>query len=344
LLRPSLNIEESLMAVDSNERIIYVSPACMKILHTGYDLVGQKLGEAFKEADEFVLACREVLNDPEVDYPCQLRFGSIGDASRSLLGSLHPLKRGGENLGVVIILKDLRQIRRAEMRVRSTERLNMLARLAASMAHEIRNPLNAIVINLEVLKNTIRQLPPKTLKKANNYVKILSEELKRLSNSLDNFLGLANPIEVVRSNIEVNQILMDAIALMRHQVEQNGIEIQEKLDSSTIYVEGNADQLKQAFLNLILNAIEAMPDGGRLYVRTSKSSRFGIIEIEDTGIGISEEIQDDIFDLYFTTKEKGTGLGLPIVARIVEFHRAGIDFETIEDEGTKFTVEIPLSK
>jgi two-component system, sporulation sensor kinase E len=230
------------------------------------------------------------------------------------------------------------------MRVRSTERLNMLARLAASVAHEIRNPLNAIVINLEVLKNTIKQLPPKSLKKANGYVKILSEELKRLSNSLDNFLGLANPIEVVRSNIEVNQILTDAIALMRHQVEQSGIKIQDDLDSSPIYVEGNADQLKQAFLNLILNAIEAMPDGGRLCVRTSKSSRFGIIEIEDTGVGISEEIQDDIFDFYFTTKEKGTGLGLPIVARIVEFHRGSIDFETIEDEGTKFAVEIPLSK
>jgi signal transduction histidine kinase len=316
----------------------------MKILHTGYDLLGRKLQEAFGEADELILACREVLSNPEVDYPCQLRFGSTGDTSRSLLASLHPLKRGDGNLGVVIIMKDLRQIRRAEMRVRSIERLNMLARLAASVAHEIRNPLNAIVINLEVLKNTIEQLPPKSLEKANDYVKILSEELKRLSNSLDNFLGLANPIEAVRSNVEINQILMGAMALMRHQAEQNGIEIQEELDGSTIYVEGNADQLKQAFLNLILNAIEAMPAGGQLHVRTRKSPGLGIIEIEDTGIGIPEEIQDDIFDFYFTTKEKGTGLGLPIVARIVEFHRGSIDFETIEDEGTKFTVEIPLSR
>jgi two-component system, sporulation sensor kinase E len=341
--RPSLSTEESLLAVDSDGRIMHISPACMNILHTEREPVGQKLEEVLGKSSDLVSACREVFHHPEKTYPYRLRFGLTDDASKTLLASLYPLKRGGRTVGIIVTLRDLRQIRREEMRIRRTERLSMLARLAASLAHEIRNPLNAIVINLEVLKNVIKQLPPKSLQKANGYVGILSEELERLNNALDNFLGLANPIEVMRSNIEVNRIVKDALTLMRHQAEQVGIEICDNIDSSPIYVEGNEDQLKQAILNLVLNAIEAMPDGGRLSIATRKDPDQAIIEVGDTGLGIPEEIQDDIFDFYFTTKEEGTGLGLPIVARIVEFHRGGMDLESTEGEGTKFTVELPLS-
>jgi len=343
LLKPYLNTEESILAIDSDERITCISPACMSILHTACEPVGQKLEEVLSECSNLVSACREMFHHPERTYLYQLRFALTSNASKNLLASLHPLKRDGKTFGIIITLKDLRQIRREEMRIRRVERLNMLARLAASLAHEIRNPLNAIVINLEVLKNVMKQLPPRSLQKANGYVRILSEELERLRNALDSFLDLANPIEVVRSVIEVNQIVKDALTLMHHQVEQAGIEICDNIDSSPIYVEGNEDQLKQAILNLILNAIEAMPSGGRLSVSTKKDSGLGIMEIADTGIGIPEEIQDDILDFYFTTKGSGTGLGLPIVARIVEFHRGGMDFESTEGEGTKFTLELPLS-
>ena len=244
--RPSLSSEDSLLAVDSDGRITCISSACMNILHTEYEPVGRKLEAVLGKSSDLVSACHEMLRHPEITYPYRLRFGLTDDASKNILASLRPLKRSSKTVGVIITLKDLRQIRREEIRIRRTERLNMLARLAASLAHEIRNPLNAIVINLEVLKNVIKQLPPKSLQKANGYAGVLSEELERLNNALDNFLGLANPIEVMRSDIEVNQIVEDALTLIRHQAEQAGIETRESLDSSPIYVEGNADQLKQA--------------------------------------------------------------------------------------------------
>lgn len=336
--------EESFLAVDLDERITCISPACIEVLRIKTDPSGHKLDEVLGQNSEVVAKCREIFGKPDDDYPVNLRVPLPGGKSKKLLSSLYPLKRDGEIMGIVITFKDTKRIASDRMLISRTERLNILFQLVDSLAHEIRNPLNAIVINLEVLKNTIRKLPPESLQRANGYIKILSDELERVRNILDKFLGLANPVEVVHTDIELNHIIDEVLSLMRHQAERSHIKIFKNLNDIPIYVKGEADQLKQVAINLILNAIEAMPEGGKLTINTRKEFGLAIIEVIDTGVGIPEGIQDYIFDLYFTTKEKGMGLGLSIVARILEFHNGGIDLESVEGKGTKFTVELPLSE
>ena len=233
-----------------------------------------------------------------------------------------------------------------EEQLRQNERLSALGLLAAEVAHEIRNPLTV----MKMLYHSLDlQFPPGDPRTQDN--KIMGEKMEHLNRVVEQVLDFARSTEPRLAPVNVNQLLDDLSLLTRHKLRQQRVEVVRELAPQIPAVLGDATQLEQAFLNLTLNAVEAMPEGGRLTIttralhqpRTRKEPTHVVIEFSDTGVGMTEEQQQKAFSsLLATTKVKGTGLGLAIVARVIETHRGEVKLKSKPAKGTTFTITLPM--
>ena len=246
-------------------------------------------------------------------------------------------------------------------RTRGAERLAELGTLTSGLAHEIRNPLSTIKMNLQLLsENVERQLKEaknsqdpedepldSTAKNYRHYLRklnLLIGETDRLSETLNEFLRYAGKMELHPRKCDVNQILDDLIDFFEPQAHCKNIQIRKSLCREPLECSVDADLLKQAFLNLFINAIQAVEHSGELIIRTSRTAENAIINITDTGPGIDPQLKEKIFDAYYTTRSGGTGLGLPTCRRIIEEHRGHIDLHSEPGKGSNFTIELPLAR
>lgn len=236
---------------------------------------------------------------------------------------------------VQIILRDLSEHKHAEELMIRSEKLSVAGQLAAGIAHEIRNPLTAIKGFLQLMHGEIE--------KDNQYFEIIFSELNRIEMILSELLMLAKPQETVFEKANVKTILLEVVTLLETEAILRNIVIEKKFSDENQEVVCDKNQLKQVFINLIKNAIEAMPNGGTVTIST-KSENFSIvIEIKDEGEGIPKELLERLGEPFLTTKEKGTGLGLMITYKIVENHKGTIDVSSSE-KGTVFTIKLPKQK
>ena len=222
------------------------------------------------------------------------------------------------------------QMMNLEEGIRRIEKLGVLGELGVEVAHEIRNPLTIIKMLLHPLKAE----NPKD-------VTVIEGEIDRINKIVTQFLDHARPGEPVLKEIEVNRILDNTLILLSHRLNKRKIKLIKDL-SPLPRLSADPDKLEQVFLNLLLNAIDAMPEGGRLAVYTKTSKHYVLIGIEDSGVGISPQIKEDLFKPFTTTKEEGLGLGLSIVHRIIEDHRGKISVKSASGHGTTFTISLPL--
>lgn len=223
-----------------------------------------------------------------------------------------------------------------EEQLRRADRLSALGELSAGMAHEIRNPLGSIKGAVEIIKDDYTAEEAKY-----EFIQILIRETDRLNQIVQEFLGFAKPKNPELQFVDLNESLESVLTLAAQQARKAGVKVEKKLDPAIGKRSLDAGLLKQAFLNLILNAIQAMPDGGSLSVKSSLRNGALEVTIADTGIGIPEENRKKLFSPFFTTKKNGTGLGLAITYRIIENHRGVIDVASRPGGGTAFTVRIP---
>lgn len=231
-----------------------------------------------------------------------------------------------------------------ENQTKQHEKLSTMGELAAVLAHEIKNPMNSIIINLEVLRPTLGAISEEDKKeKAQKYLGVIEGEIKRLEKVITSFLDLATPAPSESSRVRLNEIVEQVLDLLRLELEKNGISNNLDLDSTLPIFFGSCDQIKQALLNLILNAVQAMPDGGELKIQTSHNDKTVRVVVSDTGSGIEEHILSKIFSPYFTTKKKGSGLGLAIVRRILREHGGYVDVSSELGKGTSFELVFPKS-
>jgi PAS domain S-box-containing protein len=248
---------------------------------------------------------------------------------------------GGE-LGSSAIIRDITESLRMAQRTIQQEKMLAMGELAGSLAHEIKNPLNSMVITMELLKGHFVGLPAGKRAALNKYVDILSSETSRLDKVMRHFLDFARPIEGQLVRIDLSRVLSQIVTLLSAQAEKERIKIQLVLEKGLPQIEGIEDHMKQVFINLMLNSFQAMPNGGRLKVEAAKGTGNTVqISISDTGIGIPRQNFGKIFDLYFSTKEKGSGLGLSLVKRLVTAQSGTIQFKSRVNHGTKFTVIFP---
>lgn len=250
-------------------------------------------------------------------------FGKIGEHFNSMLDNLKMSQNEIAKLH--------------EEKIAHVDKLVSLGELSASLAHEIKNPLAGIGATIQVLRSNLAEDSSK--------VEILDEvinQIDRLNKSVDNLLSFvrSNPIQPVLSDI--NEILERAFFLVKKQIEMQNIKVDKTYrDIQKIYVD--EEQILQVFLNILLNAIQAMPAGGFLLIKSEKVNSEIIVNIKDSGIGIPENVRDKIFEPFFTTKSKGTGLGLSISKRIIELHNGKIQFESVDGKGTSFTIILPVN-
>jgi len=265
-----------------------------------------------------------------------------------------PLKdRQNRTTGTLLLVHDARAVMRMEQQVRTAERLSALGTLAAAMAHEIRNPLEALNLNLALLNHNLEIRPGGTQEgeKAGKYLKILESEVYRLEKIVDNFLSFARPSSEPMAPVRLDAIIRQVGELIANQARSRKISLELALEEAVV-VAGSEDQLKQAFLNLAINSLEAMPEGGTLRISLEASGgaameslrRMAVVNIQDTGVGIPAEQIPRLFDPYFTTRPKGTGLGLTIVHRIIREHHGSIAAASTPGEGSTFTVELPCAE
>jgi signal transduction histidine kinase len=219
-----------------------------------------------------------------------------------------------------------------------SQRLAALGRLTSGVAHEVKNPLNAMMIHLELLKERLDAPPPEVQQS----LEVIGGEIRRLDRVVQGFLRFMRPHELEPKAIEVATLVQSAVVLVEAEWQSQGIHFAVEVAPGLPAIEADEELLRQALLNLIQNACQAMPRGGFVTVGARIDGHTLCLEVTDEGVGIAPEEVERIFTLYFTTKPEGTGIGLSLVYRIVQMHDGSIDVRSELGRGTTMTVRLPL--
>lgn len=328
----------ALIAFDDRKRITAFPPETEKLLHL-------KAEQALGQSCEILPASLqkivgEVFSGKTVtDRQINLFLGRRGPIATRVHAARLPAAPG-KKAGVVIFLNDLTVARRLEQNLRRLDRLANVGTLSASMAHEIKNALVAVKTFVDLLleKNQDAELADTVVR-----------EMKRIDVLVSQMLRVANPGRPTVSPVQLHKVFEYSLRLVQHQIAEKLISLRRSFAASPDIVNGDMHQLEQAFMNLLLNALEAMGPNGELTVATenlpsngSQPSRLRVT-VRDTGIGIPVENMGRLFEPFFTTKKNGTGLGLAITRRIVHEHHGDITVESELGKGTAFHVTLPLS-
>lgn len=243
--------------------------------------------------------------------------------------------------GRVVILEDLEKAKEQEERLERAERLAAVGEIAASIAHEVRNPLT-------VVKGAISLVPQKLDDRdfLREFSLVVGKELDRVNRTMEALLDFSRYSNPEMTTVDIRKVLDNALDVMSAYAKVNKVSI-ELVDAKVLPpLKGDADHLTQVFLNLLLNGVQAMPGGGKLKVETRyrPGTRYLEVLVTDTGVGIPPDQREKVFDMFFTTKRGGTGLGLPLVQRIVFEHQGFIEFESEPGKGTTFAIKLPVAE
>ena len=243
--------------------------------------------------------------------------------------------------GLVLAVRDVSEIKRMEWEIFQVEKMTALGRLAASVAHEVRNPLGAIDIQLQLLEEDLGELSSALKERLVGRLNIAQTEMKRLDRLVYNFLRFSRTPKLHLRQVFLNDVVRRVFELVSPEARERGVVLRLELSDGLPAINGDEDQLGQAVLNIVVNAFQSMATGGDLVARTQTESGQVCLMLTDTGCGIPEEEVDRIFEFYYTTKDEGTGLGLSIARRIIYQHGGHIDVESRPERGTTFRVYLP---
>ncbi len=331
-------LQEGIVVVDAQGRILYVNHAVSGLI--GLDpakALGTLIATYLKELDwpQILAEGRVVNRDLEVFYP----------QPRYLNFYLVPLEGEDASLmGFAIIFHDLTAHRQQAREAIESERLNAVTLLAAGVAHELGNPLNSLNIHLQLLERDLRQRHGEDDGELLESVRVARGEVTRLDTIINQFLGAVRPAHATRSMVSINHVVRESLAFLEPEIADRDVIVQEDLAPGLPLIPANVDQLKQAFYNLIKNAIQALSHGGILRVATSRTDTHLQVSFEDNGTGISIEDMAHITEPYFTRKKGGTGLGLFIVQRILHEHGGHLELLSDPGRGTTARILLPLAE
>ncbi len=335
------SMASGLISVDSDSRIVRVNSHARDLFGLGErDVRGVPIGDVIRFEDGDVRSEIEAVVSGGAG-PVEAEIGvETGDGRVPVEVRASILRdEVGERSGAVLLFQDLREIEALKEEVERERHLAALGRLAAGVAHEVRNPLSSLKGFAQFLKSKFN---PGS--KEERYSDIMIEEVERLDRVVQELLDFAKPVIAERKASDVNSIVDDALSLVAEDAAFRHVEIISDLGEGLPEVMVDAQQLRQVLLNVLLNGIEAMRDGGRLTVRTrmrSGESPPVAIEVSDTGVGMSEDEMDKLFEPFYTTKPEGTGLGLTIVSRLIEQNRGRLSVQSARGEGTTFMISLP---
>lgn len=329
------SMADGLLSVDVQGRITTVNPqACQLLALSAPELAGRSFADIFRRTSlalDPVLARGLPLEEREITW--RLPNGEAIPLAASVTALTGDQ---GEVLGAVVLLRDLRTVKALQQRVERTERLAALGRLAAGVAHEIRNPLGAIRGLVQYFQATWKDDAEQRV-----YLEVIVREVDRLNRVVSDLVEFARPREPQREPHHLGEIVRHATALVQADVRAKGVEIVHHVDAALPPLLIDRDLVLQALLNVLLNAIEAMEAGGRLTIRLADRAGWAELAVQDTGGGIPPEHLGRLFDPFFTTKQRGTGLGLAIAHSIIQAHDGEIVVDSAQGQGTTVTIRLP---
>src|ERR1700720_1888053 len=343
-MRENLNsvmagLEDGLLLFTRDARAVMVSPAAEKFLGApAGHFLGRRVNEIFPLGHP-LHAVLHVEGDELSEIAAETDLDTIA-GTRRVSVSVQAIQENGERMGALVTLRDLDSIESINTQLQVSERLAALGRITAGVAHEVKNPLNSMRLWLENLKES---LPPEPDSGSQQAVQVLDKEIDRLDAVVKRFLDFTRPMDVRLEATQLAEILREVIEVAKPQLQKSKIQVAQlvPIDVPEVYVDRAL--LKQALLNLVLNAVEAMPSGGQLRLMLSRRGEMAEITVGDTGRGIPVENRQKIFQLFFTTRPGGSGIGLASTFRIVQLHNGSIDFTTEVGRGTTFRIELPLA-
>lgn len=331
-----------LLTINMNNRITSFNKAAEEI--TGFNFYEIK-GKLYSEIFPFP-ELQEIKNSQNNSFPfrCEGFFIQKSKDKIFLELNISALKDEEDNVkGYIGVFQDKTEFREMEERVSQSERLAAIGKVAAGIAHEIRNPLASMSGSIQVLKQK-----PWMEKESQDLMQIVTRETDRLNNIITRFLSYARPCPINLAQYDVNSLISDTLSILKNSREYNAnIKTSTQFEQNQLIFKIDSQQIQQVLWNLCLNAIQAMPAGGTLKISTSincsNKINYAQIQVSDTGYGIKEEYKDKIFDPFYTTKENGTGLGLATVYRIIQNHKGTIKVKSKANKGIDIVVELPIS-
>jgi len=328
-------LREGVLVLESDGRVAYANAAAASLV--GISAEALAAGEAVRFPPDLAVALELTdgttaqTREMEVNYP----------ETRILRVHLSLVEgpSAGSSLRVAVIADVSTERVQTEDRVES-ERIDSIMNLAAGVAHEIGNPLNAIGIHLQLLRRRLADLGS-TGTKVNESIDIVESEVRRLDGIVRNFLGAVRPAVPDLADTQLLEVVAGALALLKDQMAELGVRAVVEVADELPLVLADHGQVKQALFNVIKNALEAMDRGGQITVRARSDDEWVVLEVADTGVGISAEKLTRVFDAYYTTKADGNGLGLLIVLRILRAHGGRVDVASAPGKGTTVTLRFP---
>ena len=332
-------LRDGVVLFTAEERAAMVSDAVANFLETdGRSLVGRRIHEIFKPETALGRAVLEAF-----DLELKVAAASVRmEDGRTVEISIDQIEHGsGGRIGTLLTLHDAGSAMKLEKELEVSRRLAAVGRLTAGVGHEVKNPINAMVVHLELLKGKLADHANEN--GAQRHVEIIAGEMQRLDRVVQTLADFTRPLELHLSDVSLNQVARDVLELTGAEMAEQ--KVRWECDAEPVQVRADDELLRQALLNLVLNAMQSMPEGGLLRVIVRREGDFAVLSVVDEGDGIAPELMPRIFELYFTTKPKGSGIGLAMTYRIVQMHGGAMEVRSEAapegQTGTVFTMRLP---
>ena len=341
------DLEDAVFIFNRDLRLVFASGSVEKFLgRERSDLPGQSISSLFPPSSTLGLL---VAQSSQTGRAIRNRRVPVAVANQTLSGPaivllsvdiLEGLPGGpAAPSGVLVRLSDPEAQRKINRELQTADRLSAISRISSGVAHEVKNPLNAILLHVEVARSKLSRGDTDVAEQMD----IISREILRLDRVVRTFLDFTRPVELRMDNVPVQDLVREIVDLARPQTEAGNIHVSILLEAEGVEVRVDRDLLKQAMLNVVVNAIQAMPEGGELLFEATAGEDTAELRISDSGSGISDDLRDKIFRLYFSTKQQGSGIGLAMTFRIVQLHDGTIDFTSEPGKGTTFLIRLPIA-
>jgi signal transduction histidine kinase len=335
------NLQDGILLYTHDARAVLVSDSVERFLGISRaEILGAKLHEVFSRNTRLGRLVRESF-DARMALVQEEITTETGRHVEISLDFIHDDRAvyPQETLGALLTLHDVESVREIESDLELSRRLAAIGRLTAGVGHEVKNPINAIVVHLELMRNKLGDADHRAMR----HLEVIESEIQRLDRVVQTLVDFSRPVELQLKEQDLRRVVSAVLMLASAELETRDVHVESDLPDRPVMARVDSDLLKQALLNVVLNGAQAMAEGGKLKVRLAEDGRMALLSIHDQGGGIPDDVRDKIFDLYFTTKKDGSGIGLAMTYRIVELHNGSIEVESDATHGTTFILRFPLN-
>src|SRR6266567_2461956 len=330
------NLQDGVMLFTSDFNVVLVSASAERFIGMPRgEMLGRRPPEIFSPDSRLGTAILHAFAEHQPVEQEEIKT----EQGQHIQISLDFIEERGERIGALLTLRDAESVHRIEDEIELSRRLAAIGRLTSGVAHEVKNPINAIVVHLEVLRQKMKEIDPDTRR----HVDVIGSEIQRLDRVVQTLVDFTRPVELRLNDMDLRKLVDDVALLATPAAEKHNVQIERHTSNDLLPVRIDADLVKQALLNIVLNGVQAMPEGGSLRIATKREGDGALITVRDQGPGIPPDIQDKIFNLYFTTKTGGTGIGLAMTYRVVQLHHGSVEFTSAAGAGTTFSMRLPLA-